>query len=124
MMKNRKGNNNMLNSVQRTSNYQNSRMNFGMALNEKVIIDLNSAAQDVITRRKVEDLVKEASTNQDFHVIKARNSFNEVGTFIEASNGVGVPSSFVKGFSIESVTMQVKRAQDMSNAVFAFFSKA
>lgn len=60
----------MLNPIQRTSNYQNSRPNFGMAIESKLVDAMYEyAGTDLKLTREVTELVKRAADNKLIHVV-------------------------------------------------------
>lgn len=53
----------MLSSIQRTSNYQNSRPNFGMAISKSLAEEMIFHAKDLSTMKKVEAIATRAAQN-------------------------------------------------------------
>lgn len=111
-----KGNKTMLNSIQRTSNYQNSRPNFGMALSQGVVEALfTEAGEQLSKQRDVKALARRAFENKAVNVVK--DTIQKGGTIrkgtslYDALRHTIIPDTFIKGRDIKTVTSQVQAAE-------------
>lgn len=100
----------MLNSIQRTSNYQNSRPNFGMALTSTLAADLISQAGTSTKKlNQVLALAKRAAENQDVHLSPFRN-----GTVLLSNGGSHIElGTYVPGTKFRTIEKQVRRAEEI-----------
>lgn len=107
----------MLNSIQRTSNYQNSRPNFGMAIRrnatEKV---LGEIGHNISGLRELETLTRKAADNSAADVGLA--TAGTEGIVLIDEHNVRIPNSFIpkQGTWLETIRMGVTEAENKKPA--------
>lgn len=104
----------MLNSIQRTSNYQNSRPNFGMAIrNASARNVIEEIGQNLNLSRKFEELVIAAERNPIDVAVDI--SGKAEGVVLVAPNNVKIPDSFIPKTTtwLDAVTQGAKKAAEL-----------
>lgn len=106
----------MLSPIQRTSNYQNSRPNFGMALSEGVVDALFTEAGEKLSKqRDVRALARRAFETKTVNIIKdcrqKGSTIIEGTSLYDTSSHTIIPDTFVKGRDVKTVTAQVQAAE-------------